>query len=81
MWIVGFKNLLYRGRDTNAAIESYHSYMKSVLKAERSRMTGRRMDWCIHALIRDVYTHYWYQRFWKDHGFVDNRSVHTHPSP
>ena len=44
MWIVGFRNLLYAGQDTNATIESYHSYMKFVLKAERSRMTGHRVD-------------------------------------
>ena len=47
--------------------------MKSVLKAERSRLTGRRVDWCIHVLTGDVLTHYWYQRVRKRFGFVDNR--------
>ena len=36
MWVVRFRNLLYAGQDTNAAIES----MKSILKAKRSRMMG-----------------------------------------
>ena len=73
MWIVGFRNLPYVGQDTNAAIESYHGYMKSILKAERSRMVGRRVDWCIHALTRDVVTHYSYYVLQKIHGFVDNK--------
>jgi hypothetical protein len=41
MWVVGSRNLPYTGQDTNAAVESYHGYMKSVLKVEKSRMTGR----------------------------------------
>jgi hypothetical protein len=72
MWVVGYRNLPYAGQDTNAAVESYHSYMKSVLKAERTRMVGRRVDWCIHVLTGDVLTHYWYLRFQKEGGFRDN---------
>ena len=73
MWVVGFRNLPYAGQDTNAAIENYHGYMKSVLKAERSRMTGRRVDWCIYALTGDVLHHYRYSALRKRHGFVDNK--------
>ena len=61
MWIVGFKNLPHAGEDTNVAIESYHSYMKYVLKAKRSLIIGCRVDWCIHALTGDICIHYWYQ--------------------
>lgn len=41
---VGYRNLPYAGQDKNAAIEGYHSFMKSILKSERSRMVGRRVD-------------------------------------
>jgi hypothetical protein len=73
MWVVGFLNLPYAGHDTNAAIGNYHEYMKSVLKAERSRMTRRRVDWCIYALTGDVLHHYRYNALQKRHGFVDNK--------
>jgi hypothetical protein len=50
MWVVGYRNLPYAGQDTNAAIEGYHGFLKSMLKSERSRMVGRRVDWTITAL-------------------------------
>ena len=40
MWVVGYRNLPYAGQDTNAAIEGYHGFLKSVLKAERSCMVA-----------------------------------------
>jgi hypothetical protein len=70
MWVLGFRNLNYCGQDTNAAIEGYHGFAKSILKSERSRMIGRRVDWCITALTEDVLDHYW-----KEKGFVDNKKM------
>lgn len=61
MWVVGFRNLKYCGHDTNAAIEGYHGFAKSILRSKRSRMTGRRVDWCITALTKDNLDHYWYK--------------------
>jgi hypothetical protein len=75
MWVVGFRNLDYCGQDTNAAIEGYHGFAKSILKSERSRMTGRRVDWCISALTEDVLDHYWYKDLRKQMGFVDNKKM------
>ena len=75
MWVVGFRNLHYCGQDTNAAIEGYHGFAKSILKSERSRMTGRRVDWCITALTEDVHDHYWYKDLRKEKGFVDNKKM------
>ena len=75
MWVVGFRNLNYCGQDTNAAIEGYHGFAKSILKSERSRMTGRRVDWCITALTEDVVDHYWYKDLRKEKGFVDNKKM------
>ena len=70
-----FRNLDYCGQDTNAAIEGYHGFAKSILKSERSRMTGRRVDWCITALTEDVLDHYWYMDLRKQMGFVDNKKM------
>ena len=75
MWVVGFRKLKYCGQDTNAAIEGYHGFSKSILKSERSRMTGRRVDWCITALTEDVLEHYWYKDLRKQAGFVDNKKI------
>ena len=73
MWVVGCCNLPYVGQDTNAAIKSYHGYIKSILKVERIRMVGHRVDWCIHALTDDIVTHYWYFALQKIHNFVANK--------
>lgn len=73
MWVVGYRNLPAAGQDTNAAIEGYHGFMKSILKSERTRMVGRRVDWCIHALTEDVVDHYWVKSLHKEWGFVDNK--------
>ena len=75
MWVVGFRNLHYYGQDTNAAIEGYHGFAKSILKSKRSKMTGRRVDRCITALTEDVLDHYWYKDLRKEKGFVDNKKM------
>ena len=73
MWVVGYRELPYASQDTNAAIEGYHSTLKSMLKLCKSRMVGRRVDWLIHELIGEVLTHFWYQCLRKRFGFVINR--------
>ena len=57
---------------TNAAIESYHSNLKSILHSAKERFVGRRMDWLIYHLTGDVVTHYWYNIQCKAFGFVRN---------
>lgn len=75
MWVVGYRNLPYAGQDTNAAIEGYHGFLKSVLKSERTRMVGRRVDWSITTLTEEVHDHFWYKRLRKEMGFVDNKKM------
>ena len=73
MWVVGYRELPYAGQDTNAAIEGYHSTLKSTLKSCKFRMVGRRVDWLIHKLTGEVLTHFWYQCLRKRFGFVINK--------
>ena len=75
MWVVGYRNLPYAGQDTNQAIEGYHGFLKSMLKSERSRMVGRRVDWTITALTEEVHDHFWYKGLRKEKGFVDNKKM------
>jgi hypothetical protein len=73
MWVVRFWNLPYDGQDTNVAIESYHGTLKAQLKLEKNRLVGLHVDWCIHELVEDVLTQYWYQSLHKNFGFVNNK--------
>jgi hypothetical protein len=58
MWVTGFRNIPHVGQDTNAAVESYHANMKSILTSSPQHLTGRRMDWLLFHLTGDVLTHY-----------------------
>ena len=73
-WCIGSLGL---GKDvtlieTNAAIESYHANLKSLLREGRQKLNRRRMDWLVFHLIGDVLTHYWYGVQCKLDGFVKN---------
>lgn len=73
MWVIGNRNIPHAGQDTNAAIESYHSSMKAILKASRGRFFGRRVDWLIYKLTNNVINRYEFNQYLKESGFVDNR--------
>ena len=74
MWCTGSRNIPHAGQNTNAAIESYHSNLKSILKSAKERFNGRRMDWLIYHLTGEVVTHYWYGVQCKAFGFIRNRN-------
>ena len=73
MWVVGYMELPYAGQDTNTAIEGYHSTLKATLKSRKCHMLGRRVDWLIHELTGEVWTHFWYQCLRKRFEFVINK--------
>jgi hypothetical protein len=75
MWITGFRNIPHAGQDTNAAVESYHANMKSILLSSRERLSARKMDWLIYHLTGDVLTHYWYVVQCKLYGFIPNKTA------
>jgi hypothetical protein len=68
MWVVGFQNLPYV-----ATIESYHGTLKARLKLGKSRLVGHHVDSCIHELVGNVLTQYWYQNLCKNFAFVNNK--------
>ena len=74
MWCVGARRIPHAGQNTNAAIESYHCNLKSVLNSAKERFVGRRMDWLIYHLTGDVLTHYWYSVQCKAFGFIRNKN-------
>ena len=73
MWCVGVRKIFYAGQNINAAIESYHSNLKSILNSAKGRFVSRRMDWLIYHLTGEVLTHYWYGVQCKAFGYIQNR--------
>ena len=73
MWCVEARKIPHAGQNTNAAIESYHSNLKSILNLAKARFVGRRMDWQIYHFTGEVLTHYWYGVQCKAFGYVRNR--------
>jgi hypothetical protein len=74
MWCISNCTIPHAWQNTNAAIESYHGNLKSILKSSRERFDGRRLDWLIYHLVGDVVTHYWYAVQCKLFGFVRNKN-------
>ena len=72
MWVKGFRNMPHANQDTNAAVESYHANLKAILRASRQKFDGRRVDWLVYHLLRDVLIHYWYAVQCKLYGFIKN---------
>lgn len=72
MWVKGFRNMPHANQDTNAAVESYHANLKALLRMSRSKFDGRRVDWLIYHLLKDVLIHYWYAVQLKLYGFIKN---------
>ncbi|KAG0600519.1 hypothetical protein M758_11G040500 [Ceratodon purpureus] len=62
----------HANQDTNAAVESYHANLKAILRTSRQKFGGRRVDWLIYHLLKDVLTHYWYAVQCKLYGFIKN---------
>jgi len=74
MWVMGNWNFPYGSQDINVTIETYHVNLKATLKMAKSQLSGRQVDWCIHELLGDVLSHYWYQILKKNWSFVQTRS-------
>jgi hypothetical protein len=58
--VMGNWNFSYISHDINVGIESYHANQKVTWRAAKSQLYGRWVDWCIHQLLGDVLSHYWY---------------------
>lgn len=75
---VCLRNLPYAGDDTNAAIESYRSNLKAILKQFNGRAhDGNRVDWTIYHLTKDVLTGHWFQSLQQEHEFVRNKNMNA----
>ena len=72
MWVKAFRNMPHANQDTNAAVESYHANLKAILRWSRQKFDGRRVDWLIYHLLKDVLIHYWYAVQCKLYGFIKN---------
>ena len=74
MWVVGDRKIPHAGQDTTAAIESFHSNMKTVLRQSKKKLIGRRMDWLVYELTGNVIEKYDYSHWCKQNSFVKNKN-------
>ena len=72
-WIVAFRNFPHSNQDTNAAIEGYHSSLKSRLSGGQKSMKGRRADWLVHVLTGELIEHLKMVVHHKKNGFTLNK--------
>ncbi|BBN19715.1 hypothetical protein MPTK1_8g13000 [Marchantia polymorpha subsp. ruderalis] len=68
VWIKAAQNLAHTNQDINCAIETYHWNFKARLRQEVKTLEGRRIDWFIHKLVKDVDSHFWFMDFSKRWG-------------
>jgi hypothetical protein len=66
MWVRGYRNM------PHDVVESYHATLKAILRSSRQKFDGRRVDWLIYHLLKDVLIHYWYAVQCKIYGFIKN---------
>ena len=72
-WVVAFRNFPHSNQDTNAAIEGYHSSLKSRLSQSQKRLTGRRADWLLHVLMGELLEYHRNLVYYKQHGYILNQ--------
>ena len=70
---MAFRKFPHSNQDTNAAIEGYHSSLKSRLSQTQKRLTGRRADWLLHVLMGDLVEYHQRRAHHKQHGFIRNQ--------
>ncbi|KAH9291546.1 hypothetical protein KI387_043259 [Taxus chinensis] len=75
MWVRHLRTLKHAGQETNAAIEAYHSILKSKWLSSIRKASHRRVDWLIHQLITVVFIYYWWSQCCKESGFYRNFKV------
>lgn len=75
MWVVGDRKIPHAGQETTAAIESFHSNLKAVLRQSKKKLVGRRMDWLVYELTGNVIEKYDYNDWSKENGFVKNKKI------
>ena len=75
MWVKGYRNIPHANQDTNTAVESYHANLKAILRSSRQKFDGRRVDWLVYHLVKDVLAHYWYAVQCKLYGFIKNEKA------
>ena len=75
MWGKCCRTLKHAGKETNGAIESYHSHLKKVFLRSIQSASHRRVDWLVHKLITVVHIFYWWHECGKENVFHRNFTV------
>ena len=63
MWVTAMRTLPLASQETCAAIEAYHSKLKSKMFNEVDIGAYQRTDWLVHKLTTEVHSYYWFDHF------------------
>ncbi|GAU49515.1 hypothetical protein TSUD_306690 [Trifolium subterraneum] len=72
VWITGIKSLPVTTPEPHAAMESYHSKLKSTLLKENYVNLWSRVDWLIHTLTTEFHSLYWLDQYSLETGYFEN---------
>jgi len=70
--VVGFRDYPHGGQETNAAIESFHNFLKSHNLKTKNFLQARRIDWLAYVLLDIIMPHYQQKAAAKNLGFSRN---------
>ena len=70
--MVGFRRYPHCNQGTNAAIESFHNFLKSHNLKTKKYLTTRRIDWLVYVLLDIIMPHYQQRAVAKNLGFSRN---------
>ncbi|GLJ05616.1 hypothetical protein SUGI_0021320 [Cryptomeria japonica] len=63
MWVTAMRILPVASQETCAAIEAYHSILKSRMLSAPDMSTYQRADWLVHKLTNEVHAYFWVDQF------------------
>ncbi|KAJ9168353.1 hypothetical protein P3X46_019890 [Hevea brasiliensis] len=72
LWVNGIRSLPVAGAEPLAAIESYHTRLKSKLFNERHSNSWTRIDWLIYTLTTEFHSLYWLDQYSEESGYFAN---------
>ena len=72
MWVECCRNFPHANQETNNSIEAYHYFLKSKFLSDRSKKCGRRMDWLLYQLLKNVEPYYQFRDILQEGGYLNN---------
>ncbi|ERN03925.1 hypothetical protein AMTR_s00078p00196690 [Amborella trichopoda] len=72
MWVSAMRTLPLANQEVLAAIESYHSRLKSKLLSDPPSRSWHRVDWLVHVLTTEFHSLCWFDQYAEESAFFRN---------